>query len=138
MKANQIKQWTPMILVIAMTLFGVMSCTNNPTSSEPIESATYEMQANQSNEGYANTDDPGLVMLSGYLRASENSECWFLVVTPGETYELKMDVEVRGNAETQAASVIGRITDTYPSICSSYPVLLVKKLIIEWSPEHTD
>jgi hypothetical protein len=138
MKANQIKQWTPMIFVIAMTLFGVMSCTTNPTSSDPVEPVTYEMQASQAGPGYASTDTPVLTKFTGYLRVSESGVCWLLVVSESEIYELKTEVEIRGIIYNQPARVIGYISDTVSPACTQYPVVLVKKLFIIYDPEHTD
>jgi hypothetical protein len=137
MKANQIKQWTPMIIIIAMTLFGVMSCTTSPTSSEPVESATFEMQASQTNAGNASTDEPELSRLTGYLRASTSGDCLFLVVSPSEIYELWMSRQLRATTMNQLALVVGFIPDNVIPVCSDYPVLVVKKLIIlSPDPQH--
>ena len=128
-------KWTPAIALIVLMLFGVMNCTSNPTSSNPAESATLEMQAEEANTGQATTDDPGLVLRTGFLRISETGECWFLMVHPSEIYELKMGEKLRGSTEDRLAHVIGYFEEENLPYCSNYPVLHVKKIILEWSPE---
>jgi hypothetical protein len=137
MKANQIKRWTPMILIIAFALFGVMSCTTNPTSSEPIESTALNIQASQPDEGYAQTDQLGVIKLFGFLRESEYGDCVYLVVSTSEIYELRLTAELRVGSEQIPATVVGYITEDISPLCSEFPVFMVKKITMGWDPEHT-
>jgi len=136
MKAHSQLNWIPAIAAAILMLIGVIGCTMDPVSSARTEATTTEIELNQSNAGSTIADDPGLILLTGTLRQEGSGRCWYLIVGPSEIYELKLKTEIRGTIETETVQVVGRVTDEIAARCSAFPVLIVKKLEVLWSPEH--
>lgn len=129
MKKNWIKRGTPALAIIFLIAIGVMSCSTDPMSSPDNGSSTYAIETVTSIPKEATTmETPETVKLLGHLRMDLSGECWYLVVRPGEIYELRLLQRLRGEVEGRDVAIEGILTTNLQPRCSSWPVLKVVKL----------
>lgn len=134
MKKNWIKRGTPAVAIVFLIAIGVMSCSTDPMSSQDNGSSTYAIETTVSVPKEATTmETPETVKLLGHLRMDISGECWYLIVRPGEVYELRLLRRLRSEVEGRDAAIEGTLPTILQPRCSSWPVLKVMKL--ELMPE---
>lgn len=127
MKRNWITKGAPIVALMFLVTFGMMSCSSDPMSSPDNGSESYITGPEIEKAGSPLVDVE--VTKKGYLQLSENGQCWFLQVDLGETYELIIPNGVPTETETMFAVVDGYIDDIQP-LCSGYSVLRVNHITI--------
>lgn len=123
MKRNLITKGAPIVALTFLVAFGMISCSSNPMSSPDNGSESYTA-------GYANDAtllpavDTNEIVKKGQLVLSQTG-CWFLVVDPGERYELHFTGGIPAETATMSATIIGSIEYQLTPVCQQGPVFRV-------------
>ena len=127
MKRNWITKGAPIVALMFLVAFGMMSCSSDPMSSPDNGSESYITGPESEKQEVSFVDIE--VTKKGNLREDESGECWYLDVNPEEIYELFLLNGVPTETEYMHAIVVGYIDDMQ-GICSNYSVLRVNHLTI--------
>jgi len=131
MKTNWIKRGAPVMALLFLAAFGMISCSTDPVSSPDTQSSTFTMQS----EGTTVPESPATAgtdetLITGHLRMDETGWCWYLIVSPFEVYELKLARRIRAENNGREASVMGLFPGNIQPRCSSWEVFKVSRVIL--------
>ena len=129
MKKNWIKRGAPVVALFFLVAFGVMSCSTDPMSSPDNGSSTdvYQNTVNRPNEAQT-MEEYEPTKITGHLRMDESGACWYLVIRPGEAYELMLERRLRAEENGRNASIEGCSPGHLQPRCSYWPIFKVEKL----------
>jgi len=132
MKTTWIKRGTPVMALLFLAAFGMMSCSTDPVSSPDTQSSAISIQS----EGTMVPESPVMggtdeTMITGHLRLDETGWCWYLIVTPFEVYELKMARRLRAENNGHQATVYGLLPGNIQPRCSSWAVFKANRIDLQ-------
>jgi hypothetical protein len=131
MKTNWITRGAPVIALLFLAGFGMMSCSTDPVSSPDTQSENIIQS-----QGATATESPTMngtdeLIISGHLRMDPTGQCWYLISNPFEVYELKLDRRLRVEANGHQVSVWGNFPENVQPRCSNWPVFKTTRIIFE-------
>jgi hypothetical protein len=129
MKTNWIKRGAPVMALLFLAAFGMISCSTDPVSSPDTQSSNLSFQSEETtpiSSPMSGTDEA--IIMTGHLRMDPSGECWYFIVSPFEVYELRMGLRLREQNNGQDAMILGTPLETIQPRCSSYEVLKVKRI----------
>ena len=126
MKSKWITIGAPTVALMFLVAFGMISCSSDPMSSPDNGSESYTIESATEAPLMSTMSTTRPAIMKGYLHVSpDTEECWFLVVTKKEAYELALTFELKPGKPVM-------ISGSYPTSlkpeCSSFPVFKVEKV----------
>jgi hypothetical protein len=129
MKANWIKRGSPVVALLFLVAFGLMSCSSDPMSSPDNGSSNISLEATNTVPSESPVmETPLFVRLSGHLRLDVTGNCWYLIIGPANAYELRLGGRIRAEENGRQTTVEGIVEQTVQPRCSDWPVFKVAKL----------
>ena len=123
MKANLIITGIAVLALAVLTGAGMMGCGSNPVSCQNEENETSVNPNAVDTSSQAVFDQTAATIIMGRLLLDESGVCWYLIVQPGEIYELQTNRRLQASASGAEAIVEGFIQYDMQSHCSNYAVL---------------
>ena len=129
MKKYWITRGAPVMALLIVVAFGVMSCSNDPMSAPDTESSAITLDATASVPSKAdNQENPDFYRFFGHVRLDPTNTCWFLIIRPGVAYELQVGDRLRGPDNGRTVMVEGTMQETMQPRCSDWTVFKVDKI----------
>ena len=123
MMKNWITKGAPIVALMFLVTFGMISCSSDPMSSPDNGSVSYT--AGSANEAPIFSEVHNETIKKGQLNESKTGKCWYLVVIQTEKYELELDGGIPTETETMSATIIGSIEYQLTPVCLEWPVFRV-------------
>jgi hypothetical protein len=129
MKNYWIKRGAPVMAMLFLVAFGVMSCSNDPMSAPDNGSSAVTLEATGSTPNEASTMEiPDIYRFQGHLRIDPTNTCWFLVIRPGLLYELRVGDRLRGEDNGRNVIIEGTLPQNMQPRCSNWAIFKADKI----------
>ena len=123
MKRNWITKGAPIVALMFLVAFGMISCSSDPMSSPDNGSVSYTAGSAHDAPLLSQVDNE--TIKKGQLVENETGKCWYLIVDHYEAYELEIPGGIPTETESMSATIIGSIEYELPPICQEWPVFRV-------------
>ncbi len=123
MMKNWITKGAPIVALMFLVAFGMMSCSSDPMSSPDNGSVSYTAGSAHDAPLLSAVDNE--TIKKGQLVESDNGKCWYLFVSHTEAYELELPGGIPAETESMSATIIGSIEYEIPPVCQELTVFRV-------------
>ncbi len=125
MMRNWITKGAPIVALMFLVAFGMISCSSDPMSSPDNGSVSYAVGSAHDAPFLTGLDNE--TIKKGQLTESITGKCWYLIVSDTEAYELELTLTggIPTETESMDAIIIGSIEHETPPICQRWVVFKV-------------